>query len=73
MDYQQVKRGFACGSNAADAARKNHEFGTAHKFTSESGARAGRLGAERRWGERRAVQGDPPAGNERRQGDRRSS
>ena len=50
MDEQQVRRGFACGSNAADAARKNHEFGTAHKFTSASGAAAGRLGAERRWG-----------------------
>lgn len=50
MDEPQVRRGFACGSNAADAARKNHEFGTAHKFTSESGAAAGRLGAERRWG-----------------------
>ena len=36
----EPKRGFACGSNAADAARKNHELGTAHKYTSRTGRRA---------------------------------
>jgi hypothetical protein len=61
---EQVKRGFACGSNAADAARKNHEFGTAHKFNSQTAAAAGRLGAEKRWGpaDRRAA----PRGPDRR-------
>jgi hypothetical protein len=29
----EPKRGFACGSNAADAARKNHEMGTAHRWS----------------------------------------
>jgi hypothetical protein len=44
-DYERdgpPKRGFACGDNAANAARKNHELGTAHKFDSDSGRRAAR-------------------------------
>lgn len=55
-----IKRGFACGSNAADAARKNHAFGTAHRFTSLSGSAAGRLGAKQRWGDKRAEPPPPP-------------
>jgi len=49
----KTKRGFAVGDNAVRAAKKNHELGTAHRFNSESGRRAGCVGAERRWHERR--------------------
>ena len=56
----QVKRGFACGTNAADAARKNHELGTAHQFNASSASAAGRLGAERRWADRRTAPRETP-------------
>lgn len=36
----EPKRGFACDGNAAAAARKNHELGTAHRFTSRTGRKA---------------------------------
>jgi len=39
------KRGFACGSNAADAARKNHKLGTAHQWTKLTARKA----AKKRW------------------------
>ena len=44
-----TKRGFAAGDNAAAAARKNHELGTAHRFTHETASEAGRRGLEKRW------------------------
>ena len=43
---QRIKRGFAVGENAAEAARKNHALGTAHQFTPEEARRAGELGRE---------------------------
>jgi hypothetical protein len=52
-----TKRGFACGSNAVDAARKNHELGTAHRFDSLEAATAGRRGLVRRWQDRSSGEG----------------
>ena len=49
MDQDAPKRGFAYGDNAAAAARKNHELGTAHRFTPEEAREQGRRGAQRRW------------------------
>jgi hypothetical protein len=49
MEEAAPKRGFAFGTNARDAARKNHELGTAHRFTSQEAREQGRRGAERRW------------------------
>lgn len=54
------KRGFACGTNAVDAARKNIALGTAHQFSSEEAREAGRRGAERRWSEKAKERRDTP-------------
>lgn len=48
-----MKRGFSIGDNAASAARRNHELGTAHRFTPTTGRDAGAKGLERRWGSER--------------------
>lgn len=48
MDEEKQRRGFACGTNAADAARKNHEMGTAHRWTSTTAREAQRIAQERR-------------------------
>lgn len=47
-----MKRGFAVGDNAAAAARRNHELGTAHRWSSKEAAEAGKRSAEVRWGDR---------------------
>lgn len=50
---EQPKRGFAVGDNAVKAARKLHDvFKTAHRWTSRTGAEAGRKSAQVRWGQR---------------------
>lgn len=43
---RRVKRGFACGTNAADAARKNHEMGTAHRWTANEARGYSKVGSE---------------------------
>lgn len=54
---RRVKRGFACGDNAAKAARKNHELGTAHRWTAHEARGYSKVGSdaaqERRERERR--------------------
>jgi hypothetical protein len=47
-----VKRGFSCGNNASLAAKRNHELGTAHRFTPAQAADAGRIGMGHRWAEK---------------------
>jgi len=45
---ESPRRGFAQPGKAAEAARKNHELGTAHRFTSETGRAASeKAGANR--------------------------
>lgn len=45
----KAKRGFAVGDNASRAARRNHELGTRHTFTSDTSRKA----LEERYRERR--------------------
>ena len=52
-ETSRPKRGFAAGTNAADAARKNHALGTAHKWTTAQAREHGRRGAEQRWAKAR--------------------
>lgn len=40
MDPQRRRPGFTIGDNAAAAARKNHELGTAHRFDSKKAQEA---------------------------------
>lgn len=57
---RRVKRGFACGDNAAKAARKNHEMGTAHRWTAHEARSYSKAGSdaaqERRERERREAE-----------------
>lgn len=62
MEPEKQKRGFACGSNARDAAAKNWKLGTARGFTTESAREAGRKGLERRWGKSDNERREPPSG-----------
>jgi hypothetical protein len=57
---KDIKRGFAAGTNAKDAARKNHELGTAHEWTPKEARTAGQKGAAVRWGDRTKDVRDPP-------------
>jgi len=43
---RNVKRGFACGDNAAKAARKNHELGTAHRWTADEARAYSKIGSD---------------------------
>ncbi len=58
METEPVKklRGFAQPGKAAEAARKNHELGTAHRFTSVTGRLASADAGDKRGRPRKVVQ-----------------
>ena len=48
LDRRQHQRGFTVLSRAIEAAKKNHQLGTAHRFNSETASEAGKKGGRPR-------------------------